>query len=60
VPENGQPQSTLTPSPESETDAFWGTRIAQPEDLAVGRLAFCQAESYEKTIRRVATHRPIS
>ncbi len=34
---------------ETETDAYWVTRIARPEDLAIGRLALCQTESYDKT-----------
>jgi len=34
---------------ETETDAFWATRVARPEDLAIDRLALCQAGAYDKT-----------
>jgi len=51
---NDPAQFLDTHGTETETEAFWLTRIAQPEDLAIGRLAFCQAESYEK-IAKVPT-----
>jgi hypothetical protein len=33
---------------EVETATYWQTRPATPEDLEIGKLAFCMAESYAK------------
>jgi hypothetical protein len=46
---NGAALFLDTSGTELETDAYWVTRIARPEDLAVGRLALCQTASYDKS-----------
>jgi hypothetical protein len=44
-----------TSGTEVETESYWATRIARPEDLSIGRLAMCQTASYDKKAGAPAT-----